>query len=710
VVNYVEFQMAVTGLRKLRFGDFEVDLVSGELRKFGTRIKLQDQPFKVLSILLASPGEIVTREELQERIWPANTFVDFDQSLNKAINKIREALSDSADGPRFVETLPRRGYRFIAAVERIEQASAAASDRKVALRTRFTRWALALAAVASLIGFAVWRTSPPPTVRITGSVQLTHDGREKLSGTLFSDSARLYFAEDLAYHASLVQVPVRGGRTVPVPSALAEAGKEVVVQDISYTRGEALVTATSTNGSDAPLWAIPLGGGDARRLGDLVAHAGAWSPDAKHLAYSAGDHLFVADADGYQSRKIATLNTGGGSALRWSPDAKKLRFNMNDPATHLYTIWEIGVDGLGLHELLPSSKRKFLSWPGCWTRDGKWFLFLSRRGETNHIYAISEGEGRTTPAPIQLSFGPISYVALAPGDDKRTVYAIGHLRRGELVRYEPRLGQFAPYASGPSADRVDFSHDGEWMAYAAYPGGALWRSKRDGAQRLQLSPEGMQAHLPRWSPDGQWIAFTDINTAPHWRLYIVSSEGGAPRRLPPDHIAMDPTWSPDGHELMFSHGPPPINWLAPFLKLENRVKLRVSILDLRNDAITDVPGSEGLWSPRWSPDGKFALALGNDFQVMLGDLSNQKWTEINHGPAAYPQWSRDGQSIYFLRTMGQDAGIFRIGLANRKLELVYDMKTAQLPTEWFGLAPDNSLIAMRDTGSKEIYALDLETR
>src|SRR5690348_6256887 len=101
--------MAVTGLRKLRFGDFEVDLVSGELRKFGTRIKLQDQPFKVLSILLASPGEIVTREELQERIWPANTFVDFDQSLNKAINKIREALSDSADGPRFVETLPRRG-------------------------------------------------------------------------------------------------------------------------------------------------------------------------------------------------------------------------------------------------------------------------------------------------------------------------------------------------------------------------------------------------------------------------------------------------------------------------------------------------------------------------------------------------------------------------------------------------------------------------
>jgi DNA-binding winged helix-turn-helix (wHTH) protein len=91
-------QMGITGLRKVRFGDFEVDLVTCELRKFGTRIKLQDQPFKVLSALLDRPGEIISREELQEKVWPANTFVDFDQSLNKAINKIREALNDSAEG------------------------------------------------------------------------------------------------------------------------------------------------------------------------------------------------------------------------------------------------------------------------------------------------------------------------------------------------------------------------------------------------------------------------------------------------------------------------------------------------------------------------------------------------------------------------------------------------------------------------------------
>src|SRR5215469_3298503 len=100
----------------LRFGTFEVDLRSGELRKQGKRIKLQEQPFQVLTVLLQRPGEVVTREELRNHNWSRDTFVDFDNGLNTAINKLREALSDSADNPRLIETLPRRGYRFIAPV------------------------------------------------------------------------------------------------------------------------------------------------------------------------------------------------------------------------------------------------------------------------------------------------------------------------------------------------------------------------------------------------------------------------------------------------------------------------------------------------------------------------------------------------------------------------------------------------------------------
>lgn len=122
-LTFAEFPVDYPGqIRRIRFGDFHVDLRSGEVRKHGIRLKLQDQPFRVLALLLDRPGEIVTREELREKLWPGNTFVDFDTGLNAAIKKLREALSDSAVEPRYVETLPRRGYRFIASVDHVAQA------------------------------------------------------------------------------------------------------------------------------------------------------------------------------------------------------------------------------------------------------------------------------------------------------------------------------------------------------------------------------------------------------------------------------------------------------------------------------------------------------------------------------------------------------------------------------------------------------------
>src|SRR5438874_681935 len=103
-------------IQPLRFGSFELDVRAGELRKEGSKIRLQEQPLQILAMLLEHAGQVVTREELQSRLWPSDTFVDFDHSLNKAINKLRDALGDSAENPQFVETLPRRGYRFLVRV------------------------------------------------------------------------------------------------------------------------------------------------------------------------------------------------------------------------------------------------------------------------------------------------------------------------------------------------------------------------------------------------------------------------------------------------------------------------------------------------------------------------------------------------------------------------------------------------------------------
>jgi TolB-like protein/DNA-binding winged helix-turn-helix (wHTH) protein len=199
---------------RLRFGVFELDLRAGELRKHGLRVRLQEQPFQVLAMLLEHPGEVVTREELQKKLWPADTFVDFDHGLNKAVNKIREALSDSAESPRFVETVARRGYRFLAEVKVADAApirspelatephpTAEARDRpdvaeKVAMSKRLLpslAWKIsAFALLLLMASLAAWklhsRNRPSPVIRSLAVLPL-----ESLS----SDASQDYFADGM---------------------------------------------------------------------------------------------------------------------------------------------------------------------------------------------------------------------------------------------------------------------------------------------------------------------------------------------------------------------------------------------------------------------------------------------------------------------------------------------------------------------------------
>ena len=189
----------------LRFATFEVSPREGELRKNGLRIKLQDQPFQVLVMLLERPGEMVTREELQRRLWPADTFVDFDHSLNSAVKKLREALGDQAENPRFIETLHRRGYRFVAPVEGQLDASGPQADGE-SVRHAVPRWVMIAGAVAALLavaGIVAWLVSTPSAPRVLNYTQLTKDGADKINVVsigsipppIVTDGSRLYFSE-----------------------------------------------------------------------------------------------------------------------------------------------------------------------------------------------------------------------------------------------------------------------------------------------------------------------------------------------------------------------------------------------------------------------------------------------------------------------------------------------------------------------------------
>jgi len=178
--------------RIVRFGVYEVDLRAGELRKHGVKIKLQEQPFQILAMLLERHGEVVTREELPQNLWPADTFVDFEHSINAAVKRLRKALDDSADSPRFVETLPRRGYRFIAPVEALEGGvGAAAAPTAVPGRMRIA--ALVLAGLVIAFGYFAWRRFWPRVKLPTGKIMRVVLPFENLSG----DPTQDYFADGL---------------------------------------------------------------------------------------------------------------------------------------------------------------------------------------------------------------------------------------------------------------------------------------------------------------------------------------------------------------------------------------------------------------------------------------------------------------------------------------------------------------------------------
>jgi Tol biopolymer transport system component len=214
----------------------------------------------------------------------------------------------------------------------------------------------------------------------------------------------------------------------------------------------------------------------------------------------------------------------------------------------------------------------------------------------------------------------------------------------------------------------------------------------------------MHVSLPRWSPDGKRIAFgADFPGSGDERNYVISADGGTPQELPSaDKKQGDPNWSPDGNSIVF--------WSSPAFPVSPII--RVNIVDLRTRGVSAVAASDGIFSPHWSPDGRYLAAIkGAGEALMLFDFQKQKWLELAHMAVAFPNWSRDGRYVYF-HSFGKDAAIYRVRVSDRKLERIVDLKGIRLTISdygtWCGLAADDSPLILRDVGSQEIYALHLQ--
>jgi eukaryotic-like serine/threonine-protein kinase len=288
-----------------------------------------------------------------------------------------------------------------------------------------------------------------------------------------------------------------------------------------------------------------------------------------------------------------------------------------------------------------------------------------------------------------------------PSSDSRTLFVVAGQRRGELVRSESHSQQFVPFLSGTSAGELDFSRDAKWVTYVSYPEHALWRCRIDGTDRLQLTYPPLSVSLPRWSPDGSQIVYSAALPGKVLKMFTISALGGnSEELLGENQLELDASWSPEGSRVAFG-------------RQDNAA---IYILDLKTRQVSTVPGSDGLFSPRWSLDGGHLSALSVDSKrLVLYDFKTQKWSEwVNEiGSIGFPTWSRDGNYLYYDSTFSDHPTFRRVKVGQTRSELVLDMTNLHrygdpLIGEWSGLAPDGSALFVRDLSTQEVYALDLE--
>ena len=542
---------------------------------------------------------------------------------------------------------------------------------------------------------ALWKLniSAPGSARVLTFVKLTNDGQVKY-GPLATDGTRIYMNEMLpGPRWSLAQVSTKGGEAVALPTFL----KQPQVLDLSKDGTELLLANHEAEGPDS-LWIQPVTGGTSRRVGSIFADHATWGKDEATIIYSLGHDVYVVNRDGTLPRKLFSVSVPP-YFLRFSPDGRELRFSQGDEADEASSIMEAAADGTNLHKILPGCC-------GQWTPDARYFVFEDKRDGQTNLWARREKArflGGVESQPTQLTAGPLNFLSPTPSNDGKKLFAIGLLPRAEVVRYDSHTREFVPYLAGISAEGLAFSRDGEWVTYTSYPEGTLWRSRVDGRDRLQLTFSPMRALLPRWSPDGKEIVFMAASPGKPWNIYLVATEGGTPQHVLPDQrIQMDPNWSQDGTSLVFgtSYGV---------------AEAPIYTIDLKSKRVATLPGSVGLFAPRWSPDGRYIVAVTaqQPLKLMLFDVTTQKWTKLYSSEIGYPSWSHDGKYIYFQDWLNQNAPVrlSRIRISDRSIETIVQFKnlgrlTAGTIIDWSGLAPDDSPLLARDISSQEVYALD----
>jgi DNA-binding winged helix-turn-helix (wHTH) protein/Tol biopolymer transport system component len=728
------------------FGPFRLLVEEQVLLRDGQPLPLTPKAFQILLALLENQGHVVRKEALMQRVWP-DTFVQED-NITYHVSAVRKALGDGENGNRYIETVPRRGYRFVGVVNGTHQpGGTGVAPSQAALETEpgngltvevpppepaisephaeqdGTRFkllgfsvtaltALALAAVL-IAGFEYVRPLPPP--HVVDTVLLTLDGYLQKKGPLLTDGSRVYFEELVNDRAIGCSVSVHGGPTSPVPlpnlttfGDISSDHSEFVgqLEDPAFPGTAAIVS-----------W--PVTGGPPTAVQGLSGKWPAWSPDGRHFCYVDGQTLYLAGGGG-----VRELVTFPGSPQRpaWSPDGTSIRLLVVFPRSQqTISIWNVDVER-------GRARQVFLAglWPTStgapqWTPDGRYTVFTVSLASTmsspgrSEIWARRENCGIrfwNCGKPMRVTTEARNYSDPIPSRDGRHLFVIGDARQPETSRYDLETGTLSSYLPSVSATQLDISRDGQWVTYVALPDHTLWRSRRDGTDPLKLyTPQPTwEAEQPHWSPDGTRIAFVSRSKQDLRKLLVVSATG-----VKPEHVVADPdshegtgTWSQDGNWIVYGE---------PVVNSADSSRMHIHLVNLATHQISTLLNSEGLWTARWSPDGRYIAALraGPPYdpaispELRVFEWKTGKWRVIARDKfIEEPAWSKDSQYVYF-HTVTDEPAIYRVRVSDAHRELLVKLNGIQAARGmWSGVAPDGSPLLTRDVIISHIYALDVQ--
>ena len=570
-------------------------------------------------------------------------------------------------------------------------------------------WAMACLVLLALVGYTLHSLAFPTRVQFTETVQLTNDGEQK--DGLVTDGKTLYFGEHKKSHIVLASISTEGGPVRLIPTPFVQA----IPVDIAPDGKNLLVLAWEGIELERALWIVPVAGGQPSRVGQIHCHSAAWSPDGRKISFASQNAIYITSDDGTSIQQIQSFDATP-EYVHWSMDGKRLRFNLRDRADATFSYWELtfsDVDKSTISSLVPLQA----ALKGCWTRsmtldeDGRSFVGGGKCGQEN-IYLLAKHRG-----PWNSNFdllktnsmvNHLTDITLDRGTKR--VFVLGEnagikngvdTERLDVLRFDVHSFEFSPFLPGISADYVDFSRDGSLIAYIREPDQTLWISRKDGAAARQIETQAMHAELPRWSPDGKWLAFMAQSSGKPWRIFVVSTNGGSSREA---SLGIDnqgaPTWSPDGKWLVYGN-----------VECQEEGTCAIRKIEISTGREYAVPDSEGLGTARWSPNGRYIAALNPvRHEVFVFDVVTQRWRMLADNVNGNDlSWSADSQYLYASRPAGNQPEIMRISLRSSKAETAIDLRSFSALTgqigKWFALAPNGSILVSRKMDGNEIYSL-----